>query len=403
MDDGGTTAAPGPPRRGRRLSVPLLALAGTGLVLVAVWFAVAASSEDGTTVQGVVAGTEPVSSEPAPTTATTLDRPLRSFTVLTTGDFLIHMPVHRRALAYGGGSTYDFSPMLSEVAGQIGAADLAICHMETPLAPDHDHLSGYPLFNTAKEIADAAAAAGYDSCSTASNHSLDQGAEGVESTLDQLDRVGLGHAGTNRSAAEAATPEIHEVNGVRVAHLDYTYGTNGIPVPSDRPWLVNVVDVDRILADAHAAKAAGAEIVVLEMHWGLENQSQPTAEQRQQAATLSASPDIDLIIGQHVHVVQPAQRVGDEYVVYGTGNFLSNQGPPTTPTASNDGVIVTVTFTERPDGSWAQSLTYTPTYVDRSTYVIHRATPTSNPQSYQRTVDAMNGLGPGTFDGVPTS
>jgi len=89
--------------------------------------------------------------------------------------------------------------------------------------------------------------------------------------------------------------------------------------------------------------------------------------------------------------------------VYGTGNFLSNQGPPATPTASNDGVIVTVTFTEQPDGTWTQSLVYTPTYVDRSTYVIHRATPATNPQSYQRTVEVMNGLGPGTFDGVPTS
>ena len=188
-----------------------------------------------------------------------------------------------------------------------------------------------------------------------------------------------------------------------VAHLDYTYGTNGIPVPAGQPWLVNLIDLDRILADAHAARAAGAEVVVVEMHWGIENQSAPTPEQRLQAGVLADSPDIDLIIGQHVHVVQAAERHGTKYVVYGTGNFLSNQGPPTTPTASNDGVIVTVRFDEQPDGSWAQSLRYTPTYVDRSTYVIHRATPTTNPQSYQRTVDAMNGLGPGTFDGVPTS
>lgn len=335
-------------------------------------------------------------------TPTTLDRPLRSFTVLTTGDFLLHMPVQRKALAYGGGS-YDFSPMLAEVAGEVAAADLAICHMETPLSSDDTNLSGYPIFNSPKEIADAAAAAGYDTCSTASNHSLDKGATGIASTLNQLDRVGLGHAGTARSAEEATRPDLHEVNGVQVAHLDYTYGTNGIPVPAGQPWLVNLIDLDRILADAHAAKAAGAEVVVVEMHWGIENQSAPTPEQRLQAGVLADSPDIDLIIGQHVHVVQPAERHGTKYVVYGTGNFLSNQGPPATPTASNDGVIVTVRFDEQPDGSWAQSVRYTPTYVDRSTYVIHRATPTSNPQSYQRTVDVMNGLGPGTFDGVPTS
>ena len=246
--------------------------------------------------------------------------------MLTTGDFLLHMPVQRKALAYGGGSTYDFSPMLAQVAGEISAADLAICHMETPLSSDDTGLSGYPVFNSAKEIADAAAAAGYDTCSTGSNHSLDQGAKGVASTLDQLDRVGLGHAGTARSAGEAATPDRHDVAGVQVAHLDYTYGTNGIPVPAGQPWLVNLIDLDRILADAHAAKEAGAEIVVVELHWGLEYQSLPTPEQRLQAGVLADSPDIDLIIGQHVHVVQAAERHGAKYVIYGTGNLLSNQG-----------------------------------------------------------------------------
>lgn len=104
-----------------------------------------------------------------------------------------------------------------------------------------------------------------------------------------------------------------------------------------------------------------------------------------------------------MHVVQAAEKRGSEYAIYGTGNLLSNQGTPETPTPTNDGVIVRVTFTEQPDGSWAQSVAYTPTWVDRSTYVIHLATPTANPQSYQRTVAAMNGLGPGTFDGAPTS
>ena len=380
--------------------------AALGAVVVLAALAAAACSGSGGSVSSApdpVGDAGSAASGPTTTeTPTTLDRPLRSFTVLTTGDFLLHMPVQRKAMAYGGG-TYDFSPMLAEVAGEVAEADLAICHMETPLSSDDTGLSGYPIFNSPKEIADAAAEAGYDTCSTASNHSLDKGATGIASTLDQLDRVGLGHAGTARSAEEAARPDLHEVNGVQVAHLDYTYGTNGIPVPAGQPWLVNLIDLDRILADARAARAAGAEIVVVEMHWGIENQSAPTPEQRLQAGVLADSPDIDLVIGQHAHVVQAAERHGTKYVVYGTGNFLSNQGPPTTPTASNDGVIVTVRFDEQPDGSWAQSVRYTPTYVDRSTYVIHRATPTTNPQSYQRTVDAMNGLGPGTFDGVPTS
>ena len=277
--------------------------AALGAVVVLAALAVAACSGSDGSVSSApdpVGDSAPATAGPTTTeTPTTLDRPLRSFTVLTTGDFLLHMPVQRRALAYGGGS-YDFSPMLAEVAGEVSAADLAICHMETPLSSDDTNLSGYPIFNSPREIADAAAAAGYDTCSTASNHSLDKGATGIASTLDQLDRVGLGHAGTARSAEEAARPDVHEVNGVTVAHLDYTYGTNGIPVPAGQPWLVNLIDLDRILADAHAARAAGAEVVVVEMHWGIENQSAPTPEQRLQAGVLADSPDIDLIIGQHV-------------------------------------------------------------------------------------------------------
>jgi hypothetical protein len=158
-----------------------------------------------------------------------------------------------------------------------------------------------------------------------------------------------------------------------------------------------------MLAAAARARAAGAEVVVASLHCCLEYRNDPTEAQVAAVRTLLASPDIDLVIGQHAHVVQAAERIGTEYVVYGTGNLLSNQGAPETPVPSNDGVIVTVTFTEQPDGTWVQSATYTPTYVDRSTHVIRKATPTSNPQSYERTVAALNGLGPGTFDGVPTS
>ena len=332
-------------------------------------------------------------------TTTTL-KPLRTITIATTGDFLLHMPVQQRALSNGGG-TYDFSPMLAEIAPTITAADLAYCHMETPLSTSDKNLTGYPIFNTAHEIADAAKAAGYDSCSTASNHSLDQGESGVVQTLNELDRVGLGHVGTARSALEALAPDLQTVKGVKIAHLDYTYGTNGIPVPAGKPWLLNLTNIDQAIASATAAKEAGANIVIVEMHWGEEYSALPSAEQRAQAAALLASPSIDLVIGQHTHVVQAAEKIGTKYVIYGTGNILSNQGAPATPVPSNDGVIVRVAFSEQRDGTWVQSVTYVPTFVDRSTYVVRYANPFSNNASFQRTVAAINGLGPGTFDGVP--
>ncbi len=347
--------------------------------------------------------TDSATTTAAPIDTTTTLKPLRTITVSTTGDFLLHMPVQQRALSNGGGKSYDFSPMLAEIAPTISAVDIAYCHMETPLSSSDHNLTGYPIFNTAHEIADAAKGAGYDSCSTASNHSLDQGESGITQTLNELDRVGLGHVGTARSALEAIVPDLQTAKGVKVAHLDYTYGTNGIPVPAGKPWLLNLTNIDQALTAATAAKAAGADIVIVEMHWGEEYSALPSATQRAQAAALLASPSVDLVIGQHTHVVQAAEKIGNKYVIYGTGNILSNQGAPATPVPTNDGVIVKIAFAEQRDGTWLQSVTYVPTFVDRSSYVIHFANAFTNNASYQRTVAAMNGLGPGTFDGTPGS
>jgi poly-gamma-glutamate synthesis protein (capsule biosynthesis protein) len=338
-------------------------------------------------------------------TAATLDpdRPRRAFTLAATGDFLIHAPVQRRASANAGGTGHSFTPMLAEVAPIITAADLALCHMETPVSPDNTALSGYPLFNAPREIAADAASAGYDGCSTASNHSLDKGAAGVAATLGVLDEAGLGHAGTARSALEAVTPRIYDVEGVRVGHLSYSYGTNGLPLPPDKPWSVNLIDAGKILGDAAAASGAGAEFVIVSLQWGNEYQSAPTADQQALARQLLASPDIDLIVGSHVHVVQPIEKVGDEYVAYGVGNFLSNQGAPSTPTASQDGMILQVAVSEQDDGSFkASRVAYTPTWVDRSNYLIMLATPSRQPASHDRTVGAVTSLGPLAFDGTVT-
>jgi poly-gamma-glutamate synthesis protein (capsule biosynthesis protein) len=337
-------------------------------------------------------------------TTPTLDpeRTLRSFTLAATGDFLIHAPVQRRAAAYAGGAGYSFSPMLAEVAPIISAADLALCHMETPVSPDNTSLSGYPIFNAPRDIVTAAAGAGYDGCSAASNHSLDKGATGIGATLDVLDAAGLKHAGTARSALEAMTPTIYDVQGVKVGHLSFTYGTNGIPVPAASPWAVNVIDPAKILADAQAARAGGAEFVVVSLQWGNEYQSAPTPEQQALAAQLLASPDVDLIVGSHVHVVQPIQKVGEKYVAYGVGNFLSNQGAPSTPTASQDGMILQALVREQPDGSFrATEVGFTPTWVDRSSYVVTLATPSINAASYERTMSAVTSLGPLAYQGEP--
>lgn len=305
-----------------------------------------------------------------------------SFTIDATGDLLIHTKVYEQAQVYGkaSGRAYDFRPMFARVKPLLSAASLAVCHVETPMSANDTNIAGYPTFNTPHELAPAIKDAGWESCSTASNHSYDEGVSGVTATLQALDAEGIAHTGTARSPAEGAHFEMHHLSAggadVTVAMLSYTYGLNGVKLPADKPWLVNITDPPAILAAAHAARAAGADFVVVSMHWGTEYQVAPTAEQQQLAAQLLASPDIDLILGDHVHVVQPIAKMatpqGPKYVIYGLGNFVSNQSPAADLAPSTqDGMIAKATVTLE-SGRWTVSkMTYTPTYVEIGPYVVH--------------------------------
>lgn len=260
---------------------------------------------------------------PAPSASATAD----GFTLVASGDVLPHSNIIERARLDAGGEGYDFAPMLAAVRPVVSRADLALCHMETVYGAHGDY-AGYPLFKSPPEVARALAATGYDGCSTASNHSLDDGTEGIGRTLDAFDRVGLRHAGTARSAAEAAGPTILRAGGADVAHLAYTYGLNGSPPPADRPWAVNLIDEGRILTDARAARKAGAEVVVVSVHWGTEWQDDPDERQLTLARALTASrtdgrPDIDLLLGTHAHVPQAYEKVNGTWVVYGMGDQIA--------------------------------------------------------------------------------
>jgi poly-gamma-glutamate synthesis protein (capsule biosynthesis protein) len=336
-------------------------------------------------------GTQPGSTPTSPTTAPAT----RAFTIAATGDFLIHSTVSNAA-RLDGGPGYDFSPMLGEVTPLLSEADLAVCHLEVPLSADNSDISGYPVFAAPRELAADIGEAGYDTCSTVSNHALDRGFAGVTNTLDALDEAGVRHAGSARSAEEAATPTILDVDGVAVAHLAYAYGFNGLPIPAEAPWSVNAIDPARIIADAAAARAAGAEFVLVSLQWGAEYQQAPTADQQAIAATVLGSPEVDLIIGHHVHVVQPVGTVGTKTVAYGLGNFLSNQSPDAGLLPSTqDGVILHLEVRETAPGVFEVAPpTFTPTFVDRlGGYVIRPVDATTNPDSYQRTVAAMTALG----------
>ncbi|MER5306090.1 CapA family protein [Streptomyces lasiicapitis] len=264
---------------------------------------------------------------PAPSAAGGGAGDARAFTLVASGDVLPHASIIRQAKADAGGEGYDFAPMLAGAKSVVAKADLAICHMETVYGANGDY-TGYPTFKSPPQVARALKATGYDACSTASNHTLDDGADGIHRTLAALDRARVKHAGSGRTATEGRSPAWLRAGGAKVAQLAYTYGTNGIPLPKGRPWSVNLIDKDRILADARAARKAGADVVVVSLHWGNEWQDTPNRQQLSLGRQLTAArtggrPDVDLILGTHAHVPQAYEKVNGTWIVYGMGDQIA--------------------------------------------------------------------------------
>ncbi|MCB5164320.1 CapA family protein [Streptomyces bambusae] len=260
--------------------------------------------------------------------------PGRPFTLVATGDIIPYPSIIARAAddAGAGGQSHDFRKILAGVKPLVSAADLALCHHEIPYGQPGGPYTGYPTFKAPHQLAASLKDTGYEGCSTASNHTLDAGYEGLVRTLDHLDKAGLKHVGSARSPKEAATPAWYTAGGAKVAQLSYTYGTNGIPLPDGKPWSVNLIDRQRILDDARAARRAGAQVVLVSVHWGTEWQTAPDEQQRTLAKELTAArtggmPDIDLIIGTHNHVPQPYEKVNGVWVVYGMGDQVASFVP----------------------------------------------------------------------------
>ncbi len=293
--------------------------------------------------------------------------------IAVSGDLLIHGPVSAQALAYGGGERYQFRPMLKQVKQIVSRADLGICHLEQPLTAGTP--SGEPVFQAPQGLAGAIAWTGWDACSTASNHSLDGGIEGIDFTLKRLDRVGVAHSGTNASP-RAPRAAMLQAKGVKVALLAYTELIPGL-TPPEESWRLNLADPKRMLADARRARRAGADVVLVSLHWGTEYQHEPSEFQRTVARKLTASPDVTAVIGQHVHVVQPIRRVNGKPVVYGEGNLLSNQTANCCPPESQDGMVVLLALRSGPNGIGVKRVRYVPTEVAHPSFEIVRASSVS--------------------------
>ena len=271
---------------------------------------------------GGATGADP---SPTPSAAPTEAR----FTIGYAGDVLTHMPVMDDTAGGGG----DIEPLIAAARPWSEGVDLALCGMEVPVAPDGVP-SGYPMFGSTTAVVDALSRSGWDGCATASNHSWDQGFDGVVATADALRADSMGYSGTNRTQAEAAAPyQLYELTRggmtVTVAQLSTTYGLNGFSADPD--WAVNLNDVAWVDAQARAAREAGADVVVLHTQIGEEYSPDPVPAQTEFAQAVAQTGQVDVLFGAHPHVPETNELLPGGpggrgmWVSYSAGNFISNQ------------------------------------------------------------------------------
>ncbi len=263
----------------------------------------------------------------------------KQVTLYFSGDLMQHTPQIKSAQTANGG--YDYSDCFAYVKDDISDADIAIANLEVPLGGKP--YSGYPRFCAPDEYAQGIKEAGFDIVMTTNNHTMDKGRQGAERTLDMLDSLGLAHFGTYRNLQERTEvcPLLVEKNGIKIAFIGYTYGTNGLPVTP--PVVVDLIDREQIAADIQAAKNMGADAIIACMHWGVEYKTLPEQSERELAQWM-LSQGVDHIVGTHPHVIQPIEVHAepsdstDKHVIaYSLGNYISNQSPATTKKAMTDG------------------------------------------------------------------
>ena len=244
------------------------------------------------------------------------------------GDVMSHGPqVNAARAAAADADGFDYSSYFRYVQDRFDAADFVVANMEFPCGVTP--YSGYPFFSAPLKLAKEARRAGVDLFLTANNHICDKGREGMDSTYVIYTRMGVPFTGIYRSAGEEflLNPLIVNIKGIPVAFINFTYGTNGLPVPG--PWRVNGLDSVQVKETITRAREREAALIVALPHWGQEYQLQPSAQQKEWAAMLFRE-GVDAVIGSHPHVVQPARFDPPHALAYSLGNYVSNQSDPYT-------------------------------------------------------------------------
>lgn len=280
-------------------------------------------------------------------------KPDITFTLTAIGDIMCHNTQYWDAYQKET-DTYDFSYVFENVKDYIASGDVSIANIETSFAGKDRGYSNYPVFNSPDELARDVKKTGLDIITTAGNHCLDMGYSGLSRTIDVLRNNEIEQLGTYKSQEERDTIFVKDVKGVKIAFIDYTYGTNGIPVPSDKEYCVNLIDKDLIKKDIESAKEQNVDMIVACMHWGDEYKTKANNEQENLADFLFKN-GVNVIIGNHPHVLEQMEKrtitldngtTQDGFVIYACGNFICDQNAENT----RNSIILNLDITKHSDG-----------------------------------------------------
>ena len=265
-----------------------------------------------------------VTPTPTPTPTAVADRKV---TLMAVGDDLVHTSVIDSGKKSDG--TYNYDHLFTNILGDIKQTDLAIINQETVLGGSELRYSGYPRFNSPQEIGDAIVKAGFNVVLHATNHSMDKGEQGMQNSIDYWKKhKDVTVLGVNETEEEYNSVRVVEVNGIKIAMLNYTYSLNGLPLPKNRQYMVNMLDEEKIRKDVALAKEK-ADFVIVFPHWGTEYVYEPSSSQKRWTK-LFLETGVDLVIGAHPHVIEPVEWLEGEdghkmLVYYSLGNYVSGQ------------------------------------------------------------------------------
>jgi poly-gamma-glutamate synthesis protein (capsule biosynthesis protein) len=281
------------------------------------------------------------------------------------GDLMCHSTQFN--YAYVKEDSFDFNGVFTEVKEYLSSSDFTIGNLETVLGGKELGYSGYPFFNAPDDFLFALKEAGFDFLVTANNHALDQGEKSIRRTLNKLNDLGLKYTGTFLTKEDRDSYRINTINGIDVAVLAYSYGTNDVPIPKGKKYIINIIDTNLIREDISKVKKYSPDIILVYFHFGEEYKHEPDTYQKS-IVQKTIEYGADIIIGSHPHVVQPVDyfktingNIDTGFVAYSLGNFISNQRWRYT----DAGVILTIEISKNvfADSVYLNNVNCLPTWV----------------------------------------